>query len=197
MNKKTLLLGLFIVVVIAQLYVPAKMIWDKEEIIETGRLYKFQTEPIDPTDPFRGKYIVLRFSENKFKVTDSTAWQTGERIYLSLKTGAKGYANIQSISKSPPSNKNDYLEAKVGYVDVFNGGQPTLTIEYPFDRYYMEESKAYEAELAFRDSRQINSTETYAVVIVKTGHSVLEDVMIGGRSIREVVKANRENEVSN
>lgn len=52
-NKKTLL-SVFILVAIVQLYVPAKMILDREDILDTGKEYKFKTEPIDPNDPFRG-----------------------------------------------------------------------------------------------------------------------------------------------
>lgn len=64
MNKKKILLLSFFLVAVVQLYVPSKMIWDREEVLRTGTEYKFRTAPIDPTDPFRGKYITLRFDDN-------------------------------------------------------------------------------------------------------------------------------------
>ena len=194
MNKKIILLVIFVLVAIAQLYVPAKMIWDKEEVIETGNVYLFETAPIDPTDPFRGKYITLSFVDDRYKVTDNTQWQSGENIYVSITKNAPGVASIESVSKTRPNSGLDYFQASVRYVTGTE--EPTLTIEFPFDRYYMEESKAYEAEVVYRESRRDTSVTAYAVVKVKEGQSVLEDVMINGISIREVVKSNRETGVT-
>jgi len=194
MNKKIILLVIFVLVAIAQLYVPAKMIWDKEEVIETGNVYLFETAPIDPTDPFRGKYITLSFVDDRYKVTDNTQWQSGEHIYVSITKNATGVASIESVSKTRPNSGLDYFQASVRYVT--GAEEPTLTIEFPFDRYYMEESKAYEAEVVYRESRRDTSVTAYAVVKVKAGQSVLEDVMINGISIREVVKSNRETGVT-
>ncbi|MBA4241981.1 MAG: GDYXXLXY protein, partial [Sphingobacteriaceae bacterium] len=52
MANKKLLLVTFCVVALIQLYVPAKMIFDSEDILTTGKEFKFKTEPIDPNDPF-------------------------------------------------------------------------------------------------------------------------------------------------
>lgn len=70
-------------------------------------------------------------------------------------------------------------------------GPRTLTIHYPFDRYYMEESKAYDAELTYIQSQQDTSKITYALVSIKNGDAVLKDVMISGTSIKEIVKSNQ------
>ena len=64
-NKKTQIV-LFVLVALAQLYVPAKMIWDQEDVLKNGSEYKFKTDPVDPNDPFRGKYITLSFDNNTF-----------------------------------------------------------------------------------------------------------------------------------
>ena len=55
MIKMKILLSVFILVALVQLFVPAKMILDREDILDMGKEYKFKTEPIDPNDPFRGK----------------------------------------------------------------------------------------------------------------------------------------------
>ncbi|HMB62545.1 MAG TPA: hypothetical protein VKN36_05700, partial [Eudoraea sp.] len=64
--------------------------------------------------------------------------------------------------------------------------------DYPFDRFYMEESKANEAELTYRQSQRDTSKITYALVRIKNGEAVLKDVMIDGISIRELVKTKEE-----
>lgn len=172
---------------LVQLYVPAKMIWDREEIIATGIAYKFKTAPIDPNDPFRGKYVSLSYDENSVVVENKEDWKSREDIYVYLTTDADGFAKIKSVSKEKPTAHQDFLKAKVYSVS----GNNKLTIDYPFDRFYMEESKAYDAELAYRKTQIDSSKTTYALVKIKDGEAVLKDVLIDGISIREIVKANR------
>lgn len=143
MNSKRILLIAFLLVALAQLAIPVKMIWDREEVLDHGTLYKFRTAPVDPNDPFRGKYIALTFRDNTVEITDGEEWTVGETIYVSLTTDSNGYAKIDFLSKEMPSGQPDVMKAKVRYV---TDDQPRkLIIDYPFDRFYMEESKAKEA----------------------------------------------------
>ena len=52
---------IFIVVGLVQLFVPANMILNEETILKSGTVYKFKTRPVDPNDPFKGKYINLNY----------------------------------------------------------------------------------------------------------------------------------------
>jgi uncharacterized membrane-anchored protein len=192
MTNKKILLSVFILVAIVQLYVPAKMILDREDILNTGKDYKFKTEPIDPNDPFRGKYITLRYEKDMIEIQNEADWVSGEIIYVFLTPDKEGFAKVQSVSKENGTNNQDFLKAKVNYVT--SNGSNKLTIDYPFDRYYMEESKAYDAELTYRKS-QLDTTEiAYAVVSIKDGEAVLKNVLINGVSLREIVIKERENQ---
>jgi uncharacterized membrane-anchored protein len=192
MINKKILLPVFILVALVQLFVPAKMILDREDILDKGKEYKFKTEPIDPNDPFRGKYITLRYEDDMIEIQNEADWIRGEIIYVFLTTDNEGFAKIQSVSKENPTNKQDFLKTKVSYVT--GNGANKLTIDYPFDRYYMEESKAYDAELTYRESQLDTSQIAYALVSINDGEAVLKDVLINGVSIREIVIKERENQ---
>lgn len=194
MNKKKYTILIFILVALAQLYIPGKMILDREDILANGKTYKFRTAPIDPYDPFKGKYIILNYSENTVIVPNAD-WEFNETIYVSLTTDTAGYAKVRSVSKVKPANNIDFVKAKVNYTNELsiNGGI-NLNIQYPFDRYYMEESKALDAELAYRKSAVDTSQVACALVKIKGGESVLKDVLIDGISIKEVVKNQRANQ---
>lgn len=189
MNTKKIVLTAFILLAIIQLAIPGKMIWDKERILETGKEFKFETAPIDPTDPFRGKYIVLHYKENSIEVDSVNNWRDGENIYVILKSDENDFAKIEAVSKEKPTNTDDFVRAKV----VFIGGlrYQTLNIAYPFDRFYMEESKAYEAEQEYIKSQRDTTKTTYALVSIKDGEAVLKNVLIDGVPIAEIVKKNR------
>lgn len=189
MNSKNLSLVVFILVALAQLYIPARMILNQEEVLNSGTDYKFRTAPIDPTDPLRGKYITLNFENNTINIQNQDDWLTGETVYVLLKKDSNGFAVIQSVSKTKIESTKEYLKTKVSGVN-----QNELVVKYPFDRYYMEESKAADAESLYRESQVDTNQVTYALVSIKEGEAVLKDVFINDIPIREHVIRARKNE---
>lgn len=189
MINRKLILFFFILVALAQLYVPAKMIFDREDVLATGTEYKFKTAPIDPSDPFRGKYITLNYVNNTIDVEDNQSWTDRETVYVTFFTYDDGFAGIDNISKEKPSNTQDFLKTKLRLTnpDIMDRFVK-LVIDYPFDRFYMEEFKANDAEQAYSRSLQDTSKVTYALVVIKNGAAVLKDVLIDGISIEEIVR---------
>jgi len=184
--KTTYTIIIFIVVVLMQLFIPAQMILNQESILKTGKAYKFKTQPVDPSDPFKGKYINLNYDINSFKTNDSL-WEQNEPIYVYLETDSLGYAKIDDVSKDVLfENKNDYVRVKTGYYDNYS---KNLIIQFPFNKYYMEETKAYDAEVAVRNrQRDSMPNNTFALVYVKDGEAVLSDVIIDDISIKDYVE---------
>ncbi len=125
---------------IAQISIPVKVIWDAEYVIDNGEEYKFRTEPIDPSDPFRGKYITLSFKSDA--MTDTTNWQAGEPVNVKFDRDADGFAVPVSITRETP--EAPYLHTKIQY--TLAGNPPMAYFNLPFDRFYLEESKASDAE---------------------------------------------------
>jgi uncharacterized membrane-anchored protein len=185
MKNKLFAVSAFAIVALIQLYVPANMIFEREDILATGKEYKFETEPVDPNDPLRGKYIYLRFKESTYPLKDRKEWERDEQIFVLLRDSL-GFAKVAGVSKEKPANGVDYLEAKVEWPSYY--GDPKVFIAYPFDRFYMEESKAYDAELSYRESSDENGSRAYALVNIKNGESVLKDVIIEDMPIKEFVK---------
>jgi uncharacterized membrane-anchored protein len=188
MSLKKSLFVLFILVVILQLFVPLKMILGREIIIRYGTEFKFKTAPVDPHDPFRGKYISLQFDESLIDLPTAKEWLAGEIIYLYLTTDADDFAVVESVTGQKPSGGQHYLKAKVSY--TYSG---RVRVNYPFDRFYMEESKAYDAELAYQETQADTSVTAYALVSIKDGEGVLKDVLIDGVPIREIARQRIEN----
>lgn len=176
----------FVVVAVVQAFVPLKMIYDTEKINDEGTVYKFKTEPIDPNDPFRGKYITLRFEAENFKTTDSLM-DMRQDVYVSVENDSEGYARVKEILKEEPE-EGHYFKAKTGYLV-----SDELHLDFPFDRFYMEESKAPQAEVAYRKySATDNPKPAYALVAIKDGETYLKDVIVDDKPIREYVMEQQE-----
>jgi len=183
MKTKNILIA-FAITALAQLFMPVKMIYDCEMTAKEGTEYKFKAEPIDPNDPFRGKYITLSFSMQNLSTKDTT-WQAGETLYITLANDKDGFAKPAASSRNQPEGNVDYIHSKV----LYRHSNGDLNIELPFDRYYMEESKAAAAETAYAEYANLkNYKPVYAIVAVKDGNAVLKDVVIDGMPIKEYVE---------
>lgn len=178
----------FIITAIAQAFVPLKMVYDSEVTERTGTVYKFKTAPIDPEDPFRGKYVRLNYDMNSYHTNDTT-WAYGEPVYINLKTDSEGFAAIENINHQAPDDGIDYVVGKCRYTT-----KEKINFSLEFDRYYMEESKAPEAETLYREYNldEPNGKPAYALVAVKDGNAVLKDIIIDDIPIREYVLKERD-----
>jgi len=185
MDKKYLYL-FFGLMVIAQLFVPIQMILSSENILTEGTAYKFKTVPRDPFDPFRGKFIRLRYEVERTGMgVGNTTIKTGgkkEPIYALLSTDGEGYALIDTILFEKPDDV-EYLK-----IDKYQIANMKYYIDLPFDKFFMNEYLAQPAEDVVRSLRSDTTKTVYALVNVLDGRSVLKDVMINNTSIADYVR---------
>src|SRR5881409_3754122 len=94
---KMLRILIFGVVALAQLAVPATMVWQRDQTLKQGRVWKFRTAPVDPVDVIRGRYIALRFAAEEFAAT--AKFEAGDNsVYAVLKEGTDGFAQIDHLT---------------------------------------------------------------------------------------------------
>ncbi len=183
---KSLLWPGFIVVIIAQWLVPGQMIWQKERTLTRGISYKFQSAPVDPADPFRGRYVVLNFKASDYVTTDSTMLRDEDKVFITFSVDKNGFAIIDTVSETRPG-KPDYLETTVSYVSREND-TTRIGINYPFGRFYLQEYKAPKAETIYRESILDSTQRTYALVSLLNGDAVTKDIFINDTSIHEIIR---------
>jgi len=180
---KKITLTLLVATFLLQWFVPLNMIMQQENILKEGTTFKFKTEPIDPNDPFRGKFVVLNYVADRVEVTNGQQWFSGEPVFVRIRENAVGYAEVAGLEKVAPVDDSNYVKAEIQSV---YGDTPTIVrLRYPFERFYMEESKAPKAEAMFRDLWRDSTTTVYGLVVINAGRAALEDVMVDGVSIRE------------
>ena len=171
MNLRLLI---FIPLAVIQLAVPGWMIYRQEQVLQHGREFKFQTAPVDPTDAFRGRYVALQFA-----VASSSDDKTPDgKVWVRFEADEKGFAKIQEESNAPLAGDDVVIAAR-------RGGR----LHFPFDRYYMEEKAAPEAEAAYRDNSEHQNA--YASVRILNGHAAIEELYIDNKPIREFLRADR------
>ena len=176
------------IVGLAQWVVPAQMIWKREEVLQKGKTFRFLTEPVDPTNPFIGKYITLNFKEDAAWVKKKASeFKRDQTIYVLFKTDNAGFAFIDSITTKEPVKQTDYVKAKVYYSNNYNDSTE-LHINYPFDEFYMEEHKAPKAEAEYLKVSRDTTISTYAQVRIWKGTAVTENVFIDNKPLTSYFK---------
>ncbi|MEI8242780.1 MAG: GDYXXLXY domain-containing protein [bacterium] len=170
-------LGLFLL----QLAVPAWMIGHREATLRLGKVFKFETAPVDPADAFRGRYVSLAVRESSAReISPGTSVKPGETVYVTLQPGPDGNARLGILSRERPA-EGDYIRAKAGC--------DKTAVVLPLDRFYMNEKMAPRAEQAYRENSRTANHNAHIRVRVRHGDAVIEDLVLDGKPIREYLKA--------
>ncbi len=171
-----ILLGLLIAV---QFAVPLSMIRSWENVLRNGKLFRFKTRPIDPADPFQGRFVRLgipSYVENR--AGQSTPLNARPAVYVTVENDDEGFAAFSEWSLEKPEGEN-YLKTRIRYFP--QGG---INIGIPFDRYYMDEAKAPRAERLVRSATR--NTNCWVEVRILDGKAVIENVFAEGQSLRDL-----------
>lgn len=184
---KYVFISAFLILAIIQWMIPARIILAKDRVVLRGEPFKFRTEPVDPYNPFKGKYITLNFSENSFTDTVQRKFVGNDEVYVILARDSKGFATVKNLSDSEPANTNSYVKARVSYVTTVRDSI-TVHFSYPFSEFYMDEYKAPKAENIYLESARDSSNITYALVKILNGDAVIENVFINNIPIGALIK---------
>jgi len=184
---------IFAIVMFLFLWVPYSMIANQERILTDGVSFRFIPLPIDPTDPFRGKYVTLYYRDRSVNMPDAkTHFNRGDLVFAQLKTDTDGYAYIWELSKEKPTHPN-YMKATVQYTR-----NDRVLIKFPenLTKYYMNEELAPKAEKIYRDLRWNNRRDTiqdsikvYIDVRVLDGEAVIEEFYMDDLPIVDYIKS--------
>ncbi len=187
LNKpRALLLGLAALCLV-QWSIPLALIQRGQTALAQGTPYKFRTAPVDPSDPFRGRYVTLDFEAALVPSMqiDPTLYE-GQRAYAAIRIDANGFAQLHAVGATVP-DAGDYLPVTVLWKDW-----EQTRLRLPFDRYYLDEKQAPQVEQRYRESNlRFGSDEepvpnplpTYATVRVLKGYAVLEHLVLNGELV--------------
>ncbi len=184
MNRRETTLIALGVLILAQLAVPLSMIQRREVTLRKGRVFRFETAPVDPYDAFRGRYVALSMSSRSVPVEAGSEYFRGERVYALLATNEQGFASFTGISRERPEHE-DYIEVRSRY---HRRGKGELWVRLPFDRYYMNEKLAPKAERVYREHSRRGKRDAHVNVRVRRGFAVLEELYVADMPILEFLK---------
>lgn len=174
---KPLIAALFII----QLAVPAYMIYEQNQILSDGVVYKFKTRPIDPYDPFRGRYVILRYDVTADPIAADDSLQKGDWVYAIIDNNDKGFATFTKLMTDEPEGGQDYIELEVAWGSLESG----YYVRVPFTRYYAQEDVAPKIEQVVWDIQDEDMDGVYVEVSVLNGKATLKELYIDDLPVRD------------
>ena len=173
--------GAFILLVlfaIVQFSAIGSRILKYENILETGKVWKFEVKPIDPYDVLRGRFVKLRFKKDTLKqYMSGVGWKTRQHGYVFLRTAKDGFAYPERwIKDKPTAETGCYIKCSISSLR-FSDTKNRYKIYYPFDRFFMNEYKAPEAEKVLQSSF-LKDHKVYVTLRVKDGVGIIENLWV-------------------
>ena len=168
----------FVLVAFAQLAVPGSLIWKREHTLRQGNVWKFRTAPVDPVDVFRGRYVALHFDIETQEVSPPANSNSGDTIFVTLKSNAEGFAEIDQVLATRPAG-DDFMEARL----------LGKTIALPFDKYWVTERDAPAAETAYRNLSRRGNQNAYVSVRVFRGDAAIEQLYLDNQPLGDYLRA--------
>ena len=159
----------FLLSIAAVLYFPIKKIIKYE--FSPAEVYDFKVTGADPYDPARGHYLALRVYPEK--AAKKVRYLTEK--YAVITAGEDGFAAVSDIIDKPDGRPCVKLNKTYG-----------ANIRYPFNRFYINEDLAAEAEQILRDAERTKKMCLLRVRVYDDGASSVDDLQIDGKSIRKL-----------
>jgi len=188
-------LGCYILALGAALAYPVAKIISFEYPSVPPNIYMFETEIRDPYDPMRGRYVSLNFKQNQVRLPGREKNLLGwdRPCYAVLEANPDGTARIADLVtdvKQLPAGK-DFLKVRYTYytrdfdADTKEHKETGVhVIVLPFDRFYLNERLAPEAEKEVRENTR-RGKAFVRVKIYRNGNFALDDLLVDGKPILE------------
>jgi len=181
MSRPRITVLLFAVVCTAQLAAPLSMIWRHERTLRTGTAFKVQTEPVDPVDAFRGRYVAVSpFVE----VVEAPAEPLYGEVWVELETGPDGFARARRATAKRPDGPTA-IRGTMSPPREQSGGPARVLLG--LDRYYMEESKAPAVEHEYAGRARRGAGRAWLVIRVRDGMAAIEALYLDGNRAEDVL----------
>lgn len=172
------------VVALLQAGAVGKIVWDRDQLLKSGREIVLPVVPRDPRDVFRGDYVVLNYGLSPvggelFSADDVTRVRRAETVYVTIRKGADGaWKPVAGSLAYPDKVTAEDVVLKGRVVSTWGTRAVSFTtvgVGYGIESYFVPEGTGGDLENAVRDKK------VEAIVAVGSdGEAALKGLIVGG-----------------
>lgn len=190
MKTNRLIIGAFILVALAQLFVPFQMISKQADYAELGMEFKFKTDNrFNPNfnginSDLSGKSIWLKFKEDHIKITDKKSWEKVRNAYVLFTTDSDGFAKIKSVVTIKPIDTPDWIRTRV---NVNWKDSTRLQLFFPFSNFSIQDAQIKKVESVIKNSLCDTLKTSYLKIKIKENQFTAGELIIDGVPFKEMI----------
>ncbi len=136
------------------------MIWERVDLLRSGRAIVLDVVPVDPRSLFRGDYVILRYPISRIDlgtVEGDKVFSKHDKIYVGLKQNEDATWQAFSVhaDKPPVVGAVAYLKGRVTSAICPAGGSDCsqVRVKYGLESYFVPEGKGKQLEQMIADRR--------------------------------------------
>ncbi len=161
----------------------AKIVYDRDALLKSGREIMMDVVPVDPRDIFRGDYVILGYGldpiDGKLIAPDLQGTiRSNDAVFVTLRPGATPAAwQVVKVDAAYPDTIQPGDVVVRGRVAWVNAPQDDrkLSVRYGIESYFVPEGTGRELETAVRDGK------VQAVIAVGgDGAAALKGLIVNG-----------------
>lgn len=176
----TVFKAVLIILLAGQAAFPVYTIIKSELALNSGAEYKFLVRPADPYDPFRGRYVTLRYENNTAKATD--VLKNNDLADGVLAIDKDGFAYVRELSKYKTALSSEAVVTVRLTGDIAKKGKAYF--EFINNKLFMNEKIAPKVDRVMWTYRG----KIYVKASVKNGDMILKNLYFDGVEASEYVK---------
>lgn len=149
---------------------------------------RFRVGAYDPYDPMRGHYLKLRVQQRVFlsreecRKAKSLHRDSRRKLFAVLEPGKGGLATVTAVCAAPPAGKAFVRTEYVWFND--RAEKPCCSVDLPFNRYFINEKLAADAEGLLRNiTRDKKHSAVLVVNIYADGRYAVKDLLVDGKPL--------------
>jgi uncharacterized membrane-anchored protein len=163
------------------------MVWDRIDLLRTGRPIVLDVAPVDPRDLFRGDYLVLSYPVARLRtdlVEGDKTFSPNDRVYVGLRQSEAGAWQAFSIHHARPRLTGEvvFLRGTVtGVNGPATGDAPCagicniVTLRFGIESYFVPEGEGRRLERLRNDNRM-----QVAARVTADGEAAIAGLIIDG-----------------
>ena len=193
MNHKRLLIIAFILVALAQLFVPFRMMSKQANLAKGGTEFYFKIRNNQSDSSLKGnagssvmgKNIWLQFEADSFKLTDKKDWDFRRNAFVSFTKDRFGFAMVVSVTQKKPGTGSDWVKA-----GAYRAGKDSgiIRLSYPFKNYTIEDNNTKEFDSIFSKALNNPKSNLYLKINIRENQFIVNDLFIDSLSFKEFVR---------
>ena len=184
-DKQKWLWPLLVFVALVQSAALFKIVYDRDQLLKSGREITIPTRPVDPRDTFRGDYVMLGYDISPLRKStlpsdaNFEGLRAGSPVYVTLTPdGAGGWKAVKVTADYPQQIAASDIVLKGRVESIWrpeNTSDVQLNIRYGIESYFVPEGTGKALETKVRE-RKIEAI----VAVDASGSAALKGLVVDG-----------------